>query len=122
MKKSYSIEKSNVSYTFADVAANAASQEVIDLSPFSGNITFQVVTDGILTADSTVTVEESNDGVNYVTASDNAGADLTIALAAGVNNIMKKIHSDHARYLRLSFSEGTNTAGTVSMILFVRHK
>lgn len=123
MKSAFSTEKSNITYEFTDIDGTVDSTQPINMSHFSAeSIAVQIAAAGIVTADASIIAEESNDNVNWFPANDDAGAALTFPLAAGVNNEMKRMQNSNARYLRFRFAHGTNSGGTFSIFVFMKHR
>lgn len=77
-----------------------------------GNIGMQVIGTGLNSADSSVKIQQSNDGVNWL---DLAGSSLTLA-AGTATQITTPITNCAMAYYRVNFAHGTNSAGTVQVI------
>lgn len=75
----------------------------------------QLIAVNFNTADATIKLQDSIDGLNW---NDVDGATITIA-SGGSSNIIR--YTNFATgYIRAVFSKGTNSAGTLSAILFFK--
>jgi hypothetical protein len=63
-------------------------------------------------ADGTITLEKSNDGVNFATAA------TAVTVAANSTAYFAEDEVACARYYRATWAKGANAAGTIRVILF----
>lgn len=94
--------------------ANATSS-VITLSDNLSieNAGLQITATGFNTADATVKLLQSADGVNYAYTKDTDGSDWTLTITS--NTTFQQIFSNIAfKFYKLEFNKGTNSAGTFS--------
>ena len=93
-------------------SANSSVIDVTNLPLISSNLALQVVTSGFNTADATITVKHSLDGINFDTVADSA-----ITLASGSASQTILMTSRMCDYYRIDFAKGTNSAGTFTVNL-----
>ena len=81
-----------------------------------GNIGVQAVGTGLSTSDSTITIQQSNDGTNWDTVMD--GYDVfTITMASGSTSQSRVLSNMAMGFLRGVYTKNTNAAGTISLTL-----
>ena len=99
--------------TDADAPITSSALNIVAIPIKVNNMTFQVIAVGFDAADAVVKLMHSNDGTNFI---DITGASLTIA--SGSSTPMSDIITNiGTTYYAVDFDEGTNSAGTVKVIL-----
>jgi hypothetical protein len=96
--------------------ANTAAEEVIGIQGGENNVSFQLVSTGLDAADATFFVEESNENVDASFILSNGQDPL---LVVGIGNDSNKINviEVKAKYYRIKYEPGANTAGTIKIIM-----
>jgi len=92
--------------TFA--GQTTASSQAVTIAGNSGAFSFQCVASGLDASDGTLTVEYSNDGVNFDTV-----PALTDILASGSSDTHFNVNAINHSLYRVSWVAGSNTAGTI---------
>lgn len=83
----------------------------------AANIGLQVVGTGLSTSDSTVTLQQSNDGTNWDSVLDGGGAVFTITMASGTTSQSAILTNMSMGFLRAVYTKNTNAAGTITVTL-----
>ena len=80
-----------------------------------GNIGVQAVGTGLSTSDSTITIQQSNNGTNWDNVLDGGGAVFTITMASGSTSQSQVLSNMAMGFLRGVYTKNTNAAGTISL-------
>lgn len=104
--------------TNASATVNQAGDAIATGGNFTkcGNIGLQAIGTGLNTSDSTVTLEQSNDGVNWDDVYDSTGVVFTLTMASGTTSQSQVLTNMAMAYLRGVYTKNTNSAGTISII------
>lgn len=81
----------------------------------AGNIGVQAVGAGLNSADSTVTLQQSNDGTNWDYVYDSVGSVFTITMASGDSSQSQVLTNMALGFLRGVYTKNTNSAGTITV-------
>lgn len=81
----------------------------------AANIGVQVVGTGLDAADSTVTIQQSNDGTNWDYVLDSTGSTFTITMASGSTSQSQVLTNMSFGFLRAVYTKNTNAAGTITV-------
>lgn len=104
----------------ADNAAINQTSHVFNMDAVPGrigNIGVQVIGASLNAADSTVTLQQSNDGTNFDDVLNADGTVFTITMASGSTNQCEILTNQAFMYLRATYTNGTNSAGTITVLI-----
>ena len=83
----------------------------------AANIGLQAVGTSLSTSDSTVTLQQSNDGTNWDSVLDSTGSTFTITMASGDSSQSTVLTNMAMGFLRAVYTKNTNAAGTITVTL-----
>jgi hypothetical protein len=85
------------------------------------NMACQVVVTDYVGSTASVTIQESNNGIDWNDITDNAASPLTITITAN-DTYMLKTSVFYAQFIRASFDVGNATAGFLNIITYFKDK
>lgn len=96
----------------------SGGDENFDLVEFGGEnyLAIQFYYSSINQADATLRLQESLDGVNWITSVDSSGNDIEMVIDNSLSTDMLKAYNFNTAYIRLQYIEGTAATGTFDKI------